>query len=127
VHQTVLIGAGVASAAIAKTLLEADPGHHLLILEAGPPLLLKDRRAWWDFVISRRTAYAHCHDLPLPDPSKPTCTETENASVGPDTWIFQESRVMGRGGSTTHWGGWALRFRPEDFHLFSNTGRGADW
>jgi choline dehydrogenase-like flavoprotein len=126
-YQTVLIGAGVAAAAIAKTLLEGDPDHHLLILDAGPELVLKDRRAWWDYVISGRVAYAHCHDLPLPDPKGPPFAETENESAGPDTWIFQESRVMALGGSTTHWGGWALRFKPEDFQLFTNTGRGADW
>jgi choline dehydrogenase-like flavoprotein len=126
-YQTILIGGGVAAAAVAKTLLEGDPGHHLLIIDAGPELLLKDRRSWWDYVISGRAAYADCHDLPLPDPKGAPFAEAENASVGPDTWIFQESRVMGLGGSTTHWGGWALRFKPEDFRLFENTGRGADW
>jgi choline dehydrogenase-like flavoprotein len=130
-HQTILIGAGVAAATIAKTLLEGDPKHHLLVLEAGPPLLLKDRRAWWDYVITGRAAYAHCHDLPLPPPGSNEAAarlgETENASLGKDTWIFQESRVMGLGGTTTHWGGWALRFKPEDFKLRTNTKRGADW
>jgi choline dehydrogenase-like flavoprotein len=130
-YQTVLIGAGVAGAAIAKALLDDDPDHHLLVIDAGPRPLLKDRRSWWDYVISGRAAYADLHDLPLPDPkpdpAKPKFEEAENQSVGEDPWIFQESRVMGFGGSTTHWGGWALRFKPEDFQLFSNTRRGADW
>ena len=130
-YQTILIGSGVAGATVAKTLLEADPDHSLLILEAGPRVVAKDRRSWWDYVISGRAAYAHCHDLPLPearpDIRDPRFEETENASVGPSTWLFQESRVMGFGGSTTHWGGWALRFKPEDFKLRSATGRGADW
>ena len=26
-----------------------------------------------------------------------------------------------------HWGAWALRFKPEDFRLYTNTGEGADW
>jgi choline dehydrogenase-like flavoprotein len=26
-----------------------------------------------------------------------------------------------------HWGGWCLRFKPEDFQLYSRTGSGVDW
>ena len=26
-----------------------------------------------------------------------------------------------------HWGAWCLRYKPEDFNLFSQTGEGADW
>jgi choline dehydrogenase-like flavoprotein len=126
-YQTILIGSGVAAATVAHTVLKSDPKHSLLILEAGPKVLLKDRRSWWNYVVSGRAAYAHCHDLPLPDPTGQSFAEAENASVGPSTWIFQESRVMGLGGSTTHWGGWALRFKEEDFLLRTNTGRGADW
>ena len=31
------------------------------------------------------------------------------------------------GGSTMHWGAWALRLKPEDFQLDTNTGEGGDW
>ena len=122
--QTVIIGSGVAAAAVASKLLDRDPGHALLLLEAGPRVPSKDRRLWWDFVLSGRSAYEHCHDLPLPGNGS---TETENESTGPTPWTFRESRMMGVGGSTFHWGGWALRFKDEDFKLLSRTGRGADW
>ena len=36
-------------------------------------------------------------------------------------------RVKAQGGSTMHWGAWSLRFKPEDFNLYTNTGKGADW
>ncbi|MGD9644714.1 MAG: GMC oxidoreductase [Pirellulales bacterium] len=122
--QTVLIGSGVAAAAVATKLLERDPNHGLLVLEAGPRVPSRDRRLWWDFVLSGRSAYEHCHDLPLPGNGT---AETENESTGPTPWTFRESRMMGVGGSTYHWGGWSLRFKEEDFELFSRTGRGADW
>jgi choline dehydrogenase-like flavoprotein len=123
-HQTILVGSGVAAAALAHQLLEQDPGHSLLILEAGPRVPVKERRAWWDYVIHGLPPYEHCHDLPLPGPG---VSESENESTGKALWVLRESRMMGYGGSTYHWGGWGLRFKPEDFKLFSRTGRGADW
>ena len=54
-------------------------------------------------------------------------SEGENISSGETSWTFKESRLMIYGGSTVHWGGWSLRFKPEDFELYSRTGRGADW
>ena len=123
-HQTIIVGSGVAASALTKRILEADSNHSVLVLEAGPRVPQKDRRAWWDYVIHGRTAYDHCHDLPLPGQK---VSDAENESTGPTEWVFRESRMMGVGGSTYHWGGWGLRFKPEDFKLFSATQRGADW
>jgi len=123
-QQTLIVGSGVAATTIAHALLEHDPNHALLILEAGPRVPLKDRRGWWDYVMFQRAPYDHCHDFPLPGAE---VADPENQSTGETPWIFRESRVMGYGGSTTHWGGWGLRFKPEDFELYSRTGRGADW
>lgn len=125
-YQTVVIGSGVAAAALTRALLDHEPGHSILILEAGPRVPSKDRRLWWDLAVNGRSAYDHCHDLPLP-PAGQSGSIFENESTGKTEWTFRESRMMGFGGSTYHWGGWALRFKPEDFDLFSNTGRGADW
>lgn len=123
-HQTIVIGSGVAASALTRRLLERDPHHSLLILEAGPRVPLKERRPWWDYVIHGNAPYDHCHDLPLPAPG---VTEAENVSTGQTPWVLRESRMMGYGGSTYHWGGWGLRFKEEDFELFARTGRGADW
>lgn len=123
-RDTVIIGSGVAAAAVARTLLEKNPGRDLLMLEAGPRVPARDRRSWWNFVVSGRAAYDHGHDLPLPELGS---TAGENESVGAEQWIFHQSRLMAYGGSTGHWGGWTLRFKKEDFHLFQATGRGADW
>ena len=122
--QTIIIGSGVAAAAVATRLLAADARHRLLLLEAGPRVPSIDRRLWWDFHLSGRSAYELCHDLPLPTAGS---GPAENESTGPTEWTFRESRMMGLGGSTYHWGGWGLRFKAEDFELRSRTGRGADW
>lgn len=114
----VIIGSGVAGAIVAQRLLENDPQASVAIVEAGRRVPLKDRRKWWDFVSTGANPYEEYHDLPI---------ESENQSVGKEPWTFEESRLMGRGGSTVHWGGWALRFKEEDFETCSRTGRGADW
>ena len=37
------------------------------------------------------------------------------------------ARLFVKGGTTNHWDGWSLRFKPEDFELKARTGIGADW
>ncbi|MCD0460685.1 GMC oxidoreductase [Roseiconus lacunae] len=114
----IIIGSGVAGVIVAKGLLEANPNSSVALVEAGKRVPLEDRRKWWDFVSTGVNPYDDYHDLPI---------ESENQSVGKEPWTFRESRLMGRGGSTVHWGGWALRFKEEDFDTCSRTGRGADW
>lgn len=114
--QYVFIGSGVAGATVAKQLLEHDRSTSILMLDAGPEVKSKDRRYWWDYVISGRKAYDFCYDL-----------DGENTTVGDINWEYVGSRAMAYGGSTMHWGAWCLRYKPEDFRLFTNTGEGADW
>lgn len=114
----VIIGSGVAAATIARQLLAKNPNISLAIVEAGSHVPLKDRRRWWDMVSTGKNPYLEFHDLPIGQ---------ENQSIGKEPWSFDESRLMGRGGSTVHWGGWALRFKEEDFETCARTGRGADW
>ncbi len=123
--QYIIVGSGVASSTIAKRLLEFDHNTSILMLEAGPEIKDKDRRSWWDFVVSGARPYKKTYDRP---------DETESA--GSQEWDFYENRVIAYGGSTMHWGGWSLRFKPEDFELLSRTGNpkasvkdreGADW
>jgi choline dehydrogenase-like flavoprotein len=112
----VFVGSGVAASTVAKTILESNRLASILILDAGPKVPAKDRRSWWDYVVLDRRPYDYCYDQ-----------KGENQSVGKTDWDFSDGRVMMYGGSTVHWGGWCLRFKPEDFEVFSRTGQGADW
>jgi choline dehydrogenase-like flavoprotein len=115
-YEYVLVGSGVAASTIATGLLEANPDTSILMLEAGPTIPMKDRRRWWDYVISWEEPYADCSDRP-----------GDNESVGGTFWNSSDARLMIYGGSTVHWGGWSPRYRPEDFELKRNTGFGGDW
>ena len=115
-YDYVIVGSGVAAATVAKTLLEHDRSTSILLLEAGPEVPARDRRSWWDYVVNDVQPYSYCYDQP-----------GETASLGNTKWEFDGSRVMAYGGSTMHWGGWCLRYKPEDFWLRTNTGAGGDW
>ena len=112
----IIVGSGVAGSTIATKLLEAHPETPILMLEAGPQVPMKDRRYWWDYVLYGRKAYDPCEDR-----------DSDNPSVGGTPWHSNGSRTMMYGGSTVHWGGWSMRFKPEDFYLKTNTGQGGDW
>lgn len=115
-YEFVIVGSGVAGSTLAKTLLEHDRTTSILMLEAGPEVAARDRRSWWDYVVSDVKPYEHCYDQP-----------GEARSAGETDWESNGARVMAYGGSTMHWGGWCLRYKPEDFHLKTNTGDGGDW
>ena len=114
--QYLFVGSGVAGATVSKRLLESDPNASILILEAGPEVKAKDRRYWWDYLIFDRKPYDYCYDI-----------VGENTTYGDIDWGYRSSRVMAYGGSTVHWGAWCVRYKPEDFRLYTNTGEGADW
>lgn len=120
--ELVLIGSGVAATLVAQQVLAHQPGASILILEAGPRIPSRDRGSWWGLVLDRTTPYQWTYDQD--DPAKPDC---ESLTTGTTPWAFRESRVRAFGGSTMHWGGWALRYKEEDFRCRTNTGRGADW
>ena len=107
-YQYVIVGSGVAGAIVADGILRSKPGASIAVIEAGRRVPLKNRRKWWDFISTGVNPYDDFHDLPI---------EKENCSVGSESWTFRESRLMGRGGSTVHWGGWSLRFKEEDLSL----------
>lgn len=113
--QVVIVGSGVAGSLIARTLLGAGYSD-VVMLEAGPPVPMADYRRWLDLVTTRSVPYGHLHD-----------TAQDYTASGGEPWRITGGRLLGRGGSTIHWGGWCPRFMPEDFRLRSSTGRGIDW
>lgn len=111
-----LIGSGVAAVTLAEQLLASNPNTNITILEAGAIYSSQDRRAWWDYVMTGKANYNPAVDI-----------KDEYSVKSNVDWDCHDNRLIAYGGSTLHWGGWSLRFKPEDFCLRSNTGRGVDW
>ena len=125
--QYVIVGSGVAGSTVAKCILEKNDHASVLMLEAGPKVETRNRRYWWDYIVlneqtgngsrpRNRKPYDFTYDQP-----------GDFYSVGKTGFYVPGSRVIAYGGSTLHWGGWSLRFKPEDFFLHTNTGEGGDW
>ena len=114
----VIIGSGVAAASLSQRLLDKDPKRSILLLEAGTKVPMKDFALYQNYLITGEYPYAFCEDLPYPS----LFDAGENVSATNNKMQLNGSRAMMYGGSTTHWGGWSFRFKPEDFNLHSNTG-----
>lgn len=115
----VIVGSGVAGSFLASTFA-AQGMTGVLVLEAGPSIPMADP-AWWFHHVAlgggtSNTPYAACYDQP-----------GEFVATGAAPWNIVGGRIFGRGGTMLHWGGWTPRFKPEDFHLYTNTGQGIDW
>lgn len=131
--QYVIIGSGVAGSTIAHQILNKGLGS-VIMLEAGSPVIMRDRRKWLDYVTSiseqnnpwgrQLTRYHDPHAAYYDD-------RNDYQSIGPDNietkWDIHGGRMFARGGSTIAWGGWCPRLKPEDFELRSRTGKGTDW
>ena len=115
-RRVVIVGSGVAAALLAQGLLDRDPSiESATLLEAGGAVDERNRRTWLDFVTTGALPWPDHGDRIGDSESSPTRVELAG------------SRLLVRGGTTGHWGGWALRFKPEDFHLHSAAGREVDW
>jgi choline dehydrogenase-like flavoprotein len=108
----IIVGSGIAGALFARQLLQTNNDCHITIFEAGPDFQTGDYRKWLDHLMAKTSPYRAFLDDP----------RTENENFG-----LRGSRLFVKGGTTNHWGGWSLRFKPEDFELKSRTGLGADW
>ncbi len=108
----IIVGSGIAGALFARKLLQTNNDCHITIFEAGPDFKTGDYRKWLDHLMANTSPYRAFLDDP----------RTENQYFG-----LRGSRLFVKGGTTNHWGGWSLRFKPEDFELKSRTGMGADW
>lgn len=111
----VIVGSGVAGSLVANMLLHAGV-KNIVILEAGPKIVMQAPRTWFDMVTTGADPYGKYYD-----------TKQDYNAAGENPWQIIGSRIFGLGGSTLHWGGWCPRFMPEDFAMKSNTGIGIDW
>ena len=113
-----IVGAGPAGITLSRRLLELNSEIQVDLIDAGPRIEQGNRRSWLDFV-ARGPSY---------DPYKRfRDRQDDQEQDGLLTLNVKGSRYFGAGGSTNAWGGWCLRYRPEDFCLHSNTGEGVDW
>ncbi|HTQ00110.1 MAG TPA: GMC family oxidoreductase [Casimicrobiaceae bacterium] len=118
----VIVGSGVAGAVTGYTLARA--GVKVLILEAGPRV---DR--------GKATALFRSSPTKTPNspyPAHPMVPQPDEGDIGayyvqagPVPFNGLQARVVG--GTTWHWGGLTLRYRPNDFVLKSKFGVGVDW
>jgi choline dehydrogenase-like flavoprotein len=120
---TLIIGSGVAAAAISQRLLDHDANASILILEAGTRVKSMDGALWQEYVVNGNLPYTKYYDENYPERDDPG----ENMSVGKTVMPLNGARAFNYGGSTIHWGGWSFRLKPEDFQLYTNTGIGIDW
>lgn len=121
--ETLIIGSGVAAAALTNRLLSNNPNASILILEAGEKVKMQDAAIWQDYIVSGKLPYEKYYDLDYPERDR----AGENVNAGKTTVPLKGARVITYGGSTIHWGGWSFRLKPEDFTLHSNTGQSIDW
>lgn len=120
---TLVIGSGVAAAALTQRLLAQDPSASILILEAGTRVKMQDAAIWQDYIVSKKLPYTKYYDRRFPERDAPG----ENVNAGKTAVTLEGARVFTYGGSTIHWGGWSFRLRPEDFALKSSVGKSVDW
>lgn len=116
--KVVVVGAGTAGVTLALRLLEKHDEVQVEMVDAGPRIEQGNRRTWIDFL-----ARGSKHD-PYADYLE---TEQDQEDEGDRVLQLFQSRYFGVGGSTNAWGGWCVRYQPEDFALRTLTGFGADW
>src|SRR3954469_1668884 len=105
-----VIGSGVAGGIVCRELLLAGVDD-VLMIEQGPPVLMRDERMWHDHVMANREPFANV-SIPA----------AGYKSVGRSFYPLESKILEARGGTTLHWEGWSYRLKPEDFRLKTNTG-----
>ena len=111
----IIIGSGVVGSLIAESLLRAGKGP-VTMLEAGPDIPMANPGHWFHVVSGGPAPYEACYD-----------EADDFKATGFQAWNIHGGRIVGRGGTTLHFGGWLPRFKPEDFLYKTHTGKGLDW
>ena len=118
----VIVGAGVAGMLAAYRLAQA--GLHVIVLEAGPPVIRGDA------VANFRNAVAKTPESPYPDTAyapRPTVLDLEGYYVQEGPELFKSTYERRVGGTTWHWLGTSLRHLPNDFRMRSLYNVAEDW
>lgn len=104
--KVLIVGSGVAATTVARRVLERNDATVVDMFEAGPDFRTQNWRWWTDFVTTGRSPNGRYLDKP------------SDADINPEGGFeLVGGRMIVKGGSTNHWGGWAPRMKPEDFRL----------
>jgi len=115
-NRTIIVGSGVAAVAVARTILRQNESAEVVMLEAGGNLPMADYRKWLDFVMTGTS------------PTRAFADGKKDADINNDGGFgLRGGRLIARGGSTNHWGGWCPRMKPEDFHLGDARKNSINW
>ena len=60
--ETLIIGSGVAAAALAQRLLDKNPNANIVLLEAGRKVKRRDAAIWQDYLVSGKLPYTQYYD-----------------------------------------------------------------
>ena len=120
IADVVIIGAGAVGGMLAYRL--SNLGVKVLLLEAGPRI---DRGEAVQHFFKSAEKGPNAPYPSQPYAPHPMGSNDHYVQAGPDT--FNGSYLRGVGGSSWHWTGFAVRFRPNDFLMRTRFGVGADW